>query len=167
MKSCWQVCVLILLLFGAKIACYAQPRLADPAQYRTRYEWKDPYRKIERLPEPPPPKADTSTRVPEVVMKASPEISKLLELFVSDVDTVMMGYRIQIFLGEPDDATEAKFDFMEEFDDMGVYSVYESPYWKVRVGDFEDKKTAERFLMEIRDKFPSAFLVPEVIRIRY
>lgn len=75
------------------------------------------------------------------------------------------GYRIQIFnSNNRDEATAAKSDFYSKFPNMRAYSVYQQPYYKVRVGDYPNPESAKADLKKLARSYPSSFLVPEQIR---
>lgn len=71
------------------------------------------------------------------------------------------GYRVQIYFGaDKAKAKEAKARFAARFADKAhAYEVYEVPNFKIRVGDFRTRMDAYRFLKEIKDEFPNAFIV--------
>jgi len=56
----------------------------------------------------------------------------------------VQGYRVQIgSFTNIDDANEIKREAMLSFEDVNVYSIFDPPYYKIRVGDFEDRREAE------------------------
>jgi len=79
----------------------------------------------------------------------------------------MQGYRIQIFFGSGADArTKAQAQmkkFKQKYNETQAYLVYESPFFKVRVGDFRTKLEAMGFKNEIIGDFPSTWLVEDQI----
>lgn len=77
------------------------------------------------------------------------------------------GFRIQILAGTSRDkaySTESKF--RRDFPQHRTYLAYNSPYFKIRVGDFEDRLVAYRTLQQIKLKYPGSFLVEEKIDLR-
>lgn len=79
----------------------------------------------------------------------------------------MNGYRIQIFFGSGrtarDDANETKARFLSYFPDTKAHILYQSPFYKVRVGDFRTKNEALKFFRRIQRIFPNAYIIPDVI----
>ena len=79
----------------------------------------------------------------------------------------MNGYRIQIFFGSGrtarDDANETKARFLSYFPDTKAHILYQSPFYKVRVGDFRTKNEALKFFHGIRRIFPNAYIIPDII----
>ena len=77
------------------------------------------------------------------------------------------GYRIRIFsdLGNTarDESQVAKAKFYELFPEIPVYREYDSPYFKVYVGDFRTKVDAIKVFKQIKRYFPAAFIVPDQI----
>ncbi|MFZ0391289.1 MAG: SPOR domain-containing protein [Calditrichia bacterium] len=73
------------------------------------------------------------------------------------------GYRIQIIsTKELDNATNTKDIAGDQFIDLGVnlYMDFDSPYYKVRLGDFRDRVAAEELLKEVRSRgYPKAWIV--------
>ena len=79
------------------------------------------------------------------------------------------GWRVQIFVSNNfESATvkqeQAKSQFKEEH--YNVYLIFETPYYKIRVGDFVNRQEAE----ELRDKaremgYKQAFLVPSKVMV--
>lgn len=164
---------LVFTVLGFGLGWAAMPanaqegELPDVTRFRDRVSFQNPYRNVEEAPEAPPPVSDTTRRVPTVTWQMPGPVQRAWGYYINNTDTVVQGFRVQIFLGEPEEASRVKFDFMEEYDRMGVYSLFESPYWKIRVGDFESRREAERFLKKLRGQFPGAFIVPETIVLRY
>jgi hypothetical protein len=52
---------------------------------------------------------------------------------------------------------------MAMFPEQGVYLMFQSPYYKVRVGDFRTRMDAEGFKQKLLDEFPDAFVVKDEI----
>ena len=80
----------------------------------------------------------------------------------------IQGYRIQVFYGN--DRSQAdkvlyevktKFHLHEDEADK----IYESPAYKVRVGNFYQEVDAQALLQEIRKDYPGAFLVRSTIKL--
>ncbi len=75
------------------------------------------------------------------------------------------GYRIQIFNGNSrEEAMKVKSDFYNKFPSIRCYTIYQQPYYKVRVGDYPNPESARNDLKLLGRYFPSSFLVPEKIR---
>jgi len=79
----------------------------------------------------------------------------------------MMGYRIRIFSdsGQPANkkASGERARFIKLFPDTESYLQFDTPNYKVYVGDFRTKSDAYAFLVKIKTEFPKAFLVEQKI----
>jgi hypothetical protein len=77
------------------------------------------------------------------------------------------GYRIRIYsnLGNTarDESQSAKARFYELFPEIPIYREYDSPYFKVYVGDFRTKIDALNDFKRIKRYFRAAFIVPDKI----
>ena len=86
---------------------------------------------------------------------------------ISSADTMIIGYRIQIYFGNRNQAYDKRNEFREEFPDMGVNIIYEEPNFKTVVGEFQTKLDADRELLKIQEKFTDAFIIRNEIRREY
>jgi len=79
------------------------------------------------------------------------------------------GYRIRIFSdvgrNARSNSEKVKTEFYEKYSGIPVYRKYDSPYFKVYVGDYRTKIEALKCLKKIRSDYPGAFVVPD--RINY
>ncbi len=75
-------------------------------------------------------------------------------------EQTVFGYRIQILqTRDPEEARTAQSDAIIALD-AEVYSIFDSPYYKVRVGDFTSRYDAELFLESvIRKGYKGAWIV--------
>ena len=78
------------------------------------------------------------------------------------------GYRIRIYFDNSQNAREASSAIMASFvsrhPDMPAYRTFDSPNFKVTVGDFRTRSEALAALRIIQMEFPSAFIVREKFR---
>lgn len=93
-----------------------------------------------------------------------PRLDKLLEakkqLNKEEISNSTL--RIQIFTGagsELNQARQAQSKFQNLFNNVPTEMVYEAPNYKIRVGNFRNRLEADRFLVEVKKEFPSAFIV--------
>ncbi len=72
------------------------------------------------------------------------------------------GFRIQLF-SSPNrvEANKIKEEFLSRFTDQKAYLTYNSPYFKVRVGNFIKKADAESFRKQLAKYYPSGVYVVE------
>lgn len=68
-------------------------------------------------------------------------------------------YKIQIFSGKSEEAKKALADFKRENSDIDGTIIFNTPNYKVIVGNFKTRIEAERNLAEIKKKYKSVFLI--------
>lgn len=77
------------------------------------------------------------------------------------------GYRVRIFFDNSQTARNASEAALARFSSIhpgiAAYRSFQSPYFKVTVGDFRTKSEAMELLERIKGEFPSAFIVKENI----
>ncbi len=80
------------------------------------------------------------------------------------------GFRIQIFdsnaRGARNEAQGRKRAVESRFSKMRAYVTFDSPYWRVRVGDFHTRAEAEHALTELRRSFPGLGASFRIVRDR-
>lgn len=70
-----------------------------------------------------------------------------------------VGYTIQLYYGELNEANKIIKQYRNYFDSWPASIEYETPNYKVWVGSFSSRFEADRTRLEIKDKFPSAFIL--------
>jgi len=75
------------------------------------------------------------------------------------------GYRLQVLnTRSRDEAFKLKTELLQMFPDQQTYILYQSPYFKVRIGNFFRKPDAESFKNRLLKKFPqNTYIVDDVI----
>ena len=73
--------------------------------------------------------------------------------------TVNDRYKIQIFYGDNEKARKTLSDFRKDFKQLDGTIVFESPTYKVWVGNFKSRIDAERNLQDVKKKYPHALLI--------
>ena len=68
-------------------------------------------------------------------------------------------YKIQIFSGKSEDAKKTLTDFKREYSNIDGTIIFNTPNYKVLVGNFKTRIEAERNLVEIRKSYKSVFLI--------
>ena len=68
-------------------------------------------------------------------------------------------YKIQIFSGKSEEAKKTLNDFKREYTNIDGTIIFNTPNYKVLVGNFKTRIEAERNLAEIRKKYKSVFLI--------
>ena len=105
----------------------------------------------------------------KVKITQDPVISNLLELHIlqNAKNPGMNGFRIRIFLELGQNArrnSEAVMNaFMEKYPSIRVYQSYDNPYWKISVGDFRTRESAQKLYHQLLVDYPKAFIIPQWI----
>jgi len=99
----------------------------------------------------------------------SASIDNLLQKHISSSrkNNTIQGYRIRIFSDAGQQAREkandARKKFSEAYPDITSYLTYQTPYFKVYVGDFRTKSEALKLYKQLQKSFPKAFIVTDKI----
>ena len=91
----------------------------------------------------------------------SPEVKKMITL-KKEINVKIFNaqyYAIQLYYGNNTAAERILKEFKIAFPDWETELSFETPNYKVRVGRFKDLNIANQKLEEIREKYPSAFLL--------
>ncbi|MEY2701396.1 MAG: hypothetical protein RLY43_16 [Bacteroidota bacterium] len=73
--------------------------------------------------------------------------------------TINDKYKIQIFFGSIEDSKKNLTQFKKEFKNTDGTIVFSNPSYKVWVGSYKSKIEAEKALIGIKKKFPTALLI--------
>ena len=73
--------------------------------------------------------------------------------------TINDRYKIQIFNGDSENSKKTLNDFKKEFKHLDATIIFNTPYYKVWVGNFKTKIEAERNLIALQKKYPNALLI--------
>jgi hypothetical protein len=106
---------------------------------------------------------EPETRVTDESPRYLPEVQPAQDSTVSLPNELVEGFRIQILSTKDlENATRAKSIAMEQFSDIQVkfYLEFDSPYYKVRLGDFIKRNDAEETREVVRSRgYPKAWIV--------
>ncbi|MET2983799.1 SPOR domain-containing protein [Aureibaculum conchae] len=80
--------------------------------------------------------------------------------------TKVKGYRIQIFFGSEQGAYKAREEFKSLFPEVYLKVENFPPDWKVRVGNYKTRLEADRALVEIKEAYLGAIVLPELIDVK-
>lgn len=103
----------------------------------------------------------------KITIVQDPVLDSLIQEHITfnQLNPTVEGYRIQIYFESGNNARTAAMGvrdrFMQLFPTYGAYLTFTEPYYRVRVGDFRDKMSAEAFLQTLLGFFPNAFIVPD------
>ena len=68
-------------------------------------------------------------------------------------------YTIQIYYGGLAEADSILEDFRENYQEIKSNLIFETPNYKVRIGEYKDMNIASQKLEEIRRIYPSSFII--------
>ena len=68
-------------------------------------------------------------------------------------------YTIQIYYGGLEEADSILEDFRENYQEIKSDLIFETPNYKVRIGEYKDINVASQKLEEIRRVYPSSFII--------
>ena len=92
-----------------------------------------------------------------VTVNQDTQIDALLRL-KKDINRTETNYRIQIFNGNRSGAEKARIAFRKSFTDWSSSMRYETPNYKIWIGNFNTRLEADRTLLKIKKKFGNAFI---------
>ena len=100
-----------------------------------------------------------------IEIKQSNKLDSIIKL-KKELNSKIQNLRIQIYSGDRDNAEQMIKEFIEMFNDTTADVIYETPNYKVWVGNYYTQLEADKRLIEIRKKFRSAFIFrPELQEI--
>lgn len=74
------------------------------------------------------------------------------------------GFRVQIYNGnDRKQASQAKVAFMKQFPNVRSYLTYNSPQFRVRVGDYLTRKEALDMFEKLSETFVPCMVVPDMV----
>lgn len=86
----------------------------------------------------------------------------------------MRGFKVQVFSGNnqrtsKDEAHRKQAQINAAFPEQETVVLFDSPFWRVRVGNFTTREEAEEAMQELRKRFPSfgkeMFIVVDEVKI--
>ena len=97
-----------------------------------------------------------------------PGISELLQAHVNGNmrKTTVEGYRIQLIQHTNRDNVRAqKTKLLTRFPHLRAYETYDSPFFRLRVGDFKTRLDAYKVYSQIKSSFRNAFIAPDQVNV--
>ncbi|OUR91670.1 hypothetical protein A9Q87_09560 [Flavobacteriales bacterium 34_180_T64] len=92
----------------------------------------------------------------KVTIDQDSDISTLLE-YKKDLKTVEL-YRIQVYSGDRKGAEKTEREFKFKYGDWTVDKVFETPKYKIWVGNFRSRLEADKALLKIKKNYTHAFI---------
>lgn len=94
----------------------------------------------------------------EVTIDQPETINQLLD-FKKDIKKTVDVYKIQIFSGDSSFAAErVKSEFKNKYDEWPISMEFNTPNYKIWVGNFRDRLEADRALLRIKKNYMNAFI---------
>jgi hypothetical protein len=100
-------------------------------------------------------------QVQNVTVKQNPKFEQLLneKRKINASLTVNDSYKIQIYNGGSENAKKTLNDFKQNFTNIDATIVFNTPNYKVWVGNFKTRIDAERYLIDIKKKYNNVLLI--------
>jgi len=78
------------------------------------------------------------------------------------------GYRILVISSnDRNKVIEAKTKMVREFPELKAYMMYQSPFFRLKVGNFKERPEAEEYLSQIQRIYPTGvYVVTDTIEVR-
>lgn len=70
------------------------------------------------------------------------------------------GFRIQLYNGSETSAKQIRAKFRVLHNKVSTYLKFDSPDWKVHIGNYKTKLEADKALLLFKDDFTSAIVIP-------
>ena len=101
-------------------------------------------------------------------MEQSAEVRQAVAKYVeSNNGKTLSGYRIRVYYDNSPQARDRSESIAamlkEQYPDMGVYRSFQSPNYKVLIGDFRSKDEALRVFNALRKVYPTAYIIKDAI----
>lgn len=110
-----------------------------------------------------------------VIVHKDPRLDLLMkkQIEINEVTTrnsrrTAPGYRIQVIsTNNRTKAMEAKTKIYQRFPELKAYLMYQSPFFKVKVGNFVEREEAESYLQDIQQLFPATiYVVRDIVEVK-
>ena len=110
-----------------------------------------------------------------VIVHKDPRIDLLVnkQIEINEVTTrnarrSAAGFRILVISSNNrNKVTEAKTTVYKQFPELKSYMMYQSPFFRLKVGNFRERIEAEEYLALIQKIFPKgAYIVPDTIEVK-
>lgn len=111
----------------------------------------------------------------DIVVHKDPRIELLIkkQIEINEITTrnsrrFVDGYRIQVIsTNNRNKAMEAKTKIYQRFPELKAYLMYQSPFFRLKVGNFMEREEAENYLQDILKLFPTGvYVVRDVVEVK-
>lgn len=118
--------------------------------------------------------ATAQTDTSSVVVHKDPRIELLIkkqieinEFTTRNARRSAPGFRIQVIsTNDRNKAFTAKSTVYQQFPELKAYMLYQSPFYKIKVGNFLKREEAEEYITALKQYFPTGvYIVRDVIEV--
>jgi SPOR domain len=111
----------------------------------------------------------------KVVVHKDPRIELLVkkQIEINEITTrnsrrSAPGFRIQVIsTNNRNKAMEAKTKIYQRFPELKAYLMYQSPFFKLKVGNFIEREEAESYMQDILQLFPTGvYVVRDIVEVK-
>ncbi len=116
-----------------------------------------------------------STDTPAVIVHKDPRLDLLVKKQIQineetsrDARRNGKGYRLLVInTNKRDEAVAAKTKLYNYFPELKSYLIYQAPYFKLKVGNFKERKEAEEYQKRLQKYFPDGvFIMNDTIELK-
>lgn len=106
-----------------------------------------------------------STDGGNITIVQNEDIIKIIDKHLNDENKLngIIGYRIRIYSNSGKqariDGPKTQGNFISKYEDVKAYYTFDSPFYRLYVGDFRNRSEAMKFLKEIEFEYPDAFII--------
>jgi hypothetical protein len=117
----------------------------------------------------------TATQTSSVIVHKDPRLG-VLEEKQSNINTAskkasartMRGYRLLVInTNKRDEAIAAKTKVYQHYPELNAYLSYQTPYFKLKAGNFQTRSEAEAYRKKMASMFPKGvFIINDIIEVK-
>jgi len=101
-----------------------------------------------------------------VIINMDTTLVKLIDL-KKELNSEIENYKIQIFSGKRSDAENTISEYKILYNDSAAIIRYEAPNYKIWIGNYYTLVEAEKEILEVRKKYPNAFIFKPTKLIKF
>jgi len=94
--------------------------------------------------------------------------SEINDITTRDARKMSKGFRLLVInTNKRDEAINAKTRLLQYFPELKSYLLYQSPYYKLKAGNFKERKDAEAYQKKLNAFFPrGVFVMNDIIEVK-
>ncbi len=114
--------------------------------------------------------AEAAAEAPKFTVNQSEAIKKAFDRYVATgINEARFVFRVRVYFSSDQDARATSEAIARSlrtaYPDTGIYRVYDSPNFSVKVGDFTNREDANKLCRKLKVKYPSAYIIKEEKKI--